>query len=291
MRVTRGSSRVTSLFAVDVELVDVHRAEFEDLDEFVVEAVALLLEEDRASGVELDRDRGREQERRQHQQAQGSHDLVEDQLENDVPIGERLVEHVEHRRRADIGIGSRPQAQAIGVRGEAHVDRQHPEFAKHLQYALLRADRQRENREIDARRPGRTPRDRRRCRVWENLRQSSGARSSPRSSNTPSRRTSAGSALARSFNNRDAYSPPPTTTARRSSLPFRARAETRRAKNSLSTATEKNPSKNHDTIQKRDNARVGFRKNTRAKISRNDPPHPPASRDRRRIGNRNVGTE
>ena len=47
-RVTRGSSLVTSLLAVASDHVDVHRAELQDLDQLVVEAVAALLEEDRA---------------------------------------------------------------------------------------------------------------------------------------------------------------------------------------------------------------------------------------------------
>ena len=56
-RVTRGSSLVTSLLAVGVGLLGIHRAEFVDLDQLVVEAVAPLLEEHRALAVELDGDR------------------------------------------------------------------------------------------------------------------------------------------------------------------------------------------------------------------------------------------
>ena len=44
-RVTRGSSRVTCLAAVVIELVDIHRAELVDLDLLIVEAVALLAEQ------------------------------------------------------------------------------------------------------------------------------------------------------------------------------------------------------------------------------------------------------
>ena len=36
------------------------------------------------------------------------------------------------------------------MRGEPHVDRQHPQLAQHLQDALLGGDRQREHREVDA---------------------------------------------------------------------------------------------------------------------------------------------
>jgi hypothetical protein len=43
------------------------------------------------------------------------------------------------------------EAQLAGVRGEADIDRQHPELAKHLQHALLGRDRQRDKEKIDAR--------------------------------------------------------------------------------------------------------------------------------------------
>ena len=52
--------------------------------------------------------------------------------------------------RADVGIGARAEAQLVGVRREADVDRQHPELLQHLQDAALGRDRQREDHEIDA---------------------------------------------------------------------------------------------------------------------------------------------
>ena len=94
------------------------------------------------------------QHRRQRQQRQGADDPVEGLLDDDVPVGDRLVEQVEHRHLADIGIGARPEAQPVGVGGEADVDRQHPQLAQHLQDALLGGDRQREDDQIDARRAG-----------------------------------------------------------------------------------------------------------------------------------------
>ena len=41
--------------------------------------------------------------------------------------------------------------QLVGVGGEADVERQHPQFLQHLQDAVLRRDRQREDHQIDAR--------------------------------------------------------------------------------------------------------------------------------------------
>ena len=117
---------------------------------------------------------------------------------HDVPVGDRLVEHVEHRRLADIGIGARPKAQPVGVRGEADVDRQHPELAQHLQDALLGGDRQREDHEIDAGRAREFDEIVDVAELRDSPRRSSGERSSPRSSKTPSIRTSASSALPRS---------------------------------------------------------------------------------------------
>ena len=56
-RVTRGSSLVTSLAAVASAWSTIHGAELVDFDQLVVEAVALLLEQDRAVAVELDGER------------------------------------------------------------------------------------------------------------------------------------------------------------------------------------------------------------------------------------------
>ena len=86
--------------------------------------------------------------------AQGADDLVEGGFDEHIPIGDRLVENVDHRHVADIGIGAGPEAQLVGMRGEPDVDRQHPELAQHLQQALLRRNRQGENDEIEPRAPG-----------------------------------------------------------------------------------------------------------------------------------------
>ena len=82
-----------------IEPVDIHRTEFVDLDQFVVEAVALLAEQDRPLRCRLDGDRDGKEKRRQENEAERADDLVEGDLQDDVPIGDRLVEHVEHRHR------------------------------------------------------------------------------------------------------------------------------------------------------------------------------------------------
>ncbi len=51
---------------------------------------------------------------------------------------------------ADEGIGARTEAQLVGMRRQADVDRQHPELAHHLQHAVLGGDRQRHDEQIDA---------------------------------------------------------------------------------------------------------------------------------------------
>ena len=72
-RVTRGSSLVHELRGASASaLVGVHRAELVDLDQLVVEAVALLLEEHRPLAVELDGDRGQQHHRRQQRSARGA---------------------------------------------------------------------------------------------------------------------------------------------------------------------------------------------------------------------------
>ena len=83
---------MTSLRRRASACVDVHRAELEHLDQLVVEAVALLPEEDRARAVELD---GECDERaspaRSEQQQQCAEDAVLDMLGDAVPVGQRLV--------------------------------------------------------------------------------------------------------------------------------------------------------------------------------------------------------
>ena len=103
-----GDARIVlghELGRIGVEHVGAHRAELVDLDQLVVEAVPLLLEEHRPLAVELDGDGGGDHDRRQQDQRQQRHGLVEQPLENEVPVRDRPVGHVEHRHVADIGIG------------------------------------------------------------------------------------------------------------------------------------------------------------------------------------------
>ena len=90
------------------------------------------------------------QRRQRAAAAAAADDLVEQPFHHHVPVGDRLVEHVEHRDVADIGIGARPEAQLVGMRREPDVDRQHPQLLQHLQDARLGRDRQREDHEVDA---------------------------------------------------------------------------------------------------------------------------------------------
>ena len=149
-----GDARIAlgdQLGGVDVGLVDIHRAELVDLDQLVVEAVALLLEEHRPLAVELDGQRRERHHRRGKQEDESADDVVDHPLGHDVPAGNGLVEDVEEGDLADEGIGARPEAQLVGVRRQADVDRQHPELAHHLQHAVLGRDGQRHDEQVDAR--------------------------------------------------------------------------------------------------------------------------------------------
>jgi hypothetical protein len=65
------------LAGVGVGLVGIHRTELVDLDQLVVEAVALLLEQHRAAAVELDGDGDDRHDRERGEKRQRSDDLVE----------------------------------------------------------------------------------------------------------------------------------------------------------------------------------------------------------------------
>ena len=82
--------------------------------------------------------------------ASAADDFVEQPFHHHVPVGDRPVEHVEHRHVAEIGVGAGAEAQLVGMRREPDIDRQHPQLLEHLQDAALGHDRQREDHEIDA---------------------------------------------------------------------------------------------------------------------------------------------
>ena len=83
-------------------------------------------------------------------QRQAADDFVEQIFHHHVPVGDRPVEHVEHRHVAEIGVGAGAEAQLVGMRREPDIDRQHPKLLEHLQDAAFGHDRQREDHEIDA---------------------------------------------------------------------------------------------------------------------------------------------
>jgi len=68
-----------------VGLIVEQRAELEDVDALVVEAVALLQEQHRAAAVELDGDRHQRHHRRQQDQHDRADDAVERRLQHLVP--------------------------------------------------------------------------------------------------------------------------------------------------------------------------------------------------------------
>ena len=83
-----GDARIAlghELGRIGVGLVDVHRAELEDLDQLVVEAVALLAEQHRALAVELDRQRHQRHHRGEAEQRERGDGLVEQPLERRRP--------------------------------------------------------------------------------------------------------------------------------------------------------------------------------------------------------------
>ena len=128
----------------------VQRAELEDVDALVVEAETLLAEQHRARAVELDRERDQRHHGQRQQQADAADHAVEQPFHHQIPVGDRRLEHVERRHLAEIGIGAGTEAQLVGVRRQADVDRQHPQLLQHFQDARLGRNRQREQHEVDA---------------------------------------------------------------------------------------------------------------------------------------------
>ena len=193
-----------------------HRAELVDLDQLVVEAVALLPEQHRArASSSLIASAVAPSPAKAAIRASEPTILSNASLITTIPVGDRFVDNVEHRQLADIGIGARPEAQAVGVRRETDVDRQHPQLAQHRENALLGGDGQREDHQIDARVCARTRRDRRPSRAWGSPRPS---RASARRRDRR-RRRECGFRRNRPLADRAAssppISPPPTTTVRR----------------------------------------------------------------------------
>ena len=115
----------------------IHRAELEDVDDLVVEAVPLLPKDHRSLGIELDGDCRAEHHRPEDGDGRQAEEDVEAALGHRIPVGDRAVENVEKGRGAHIGIGARAEAQAVGVCGEPDVERKHPELLEKLENAIL----------------------------------------------------------------------------------------------------------------------------------------------------------
>src|SRR6516164_7525025 len=136
-----GDARVATLHQPGgrrIALIRMHGAELVDFDQLVVEAVALLLEENGAAAVELDRNCSQQHDGGGEQENDAADNLVEQPLHDHVPVGNRLVEHIQHGHAADIGIGARAIPQLVGMRGQPDIDRQHPQLFQHLQDAAFR---------------------------------------------------------------------------------------------------------------------------------------------------------
>src|SRR5690242_5633562 len=71
-----------------------------------------------------------------------------------IPVADRGLKYVEGWDLADIGIGTRTEAQFVRVRGEPYVHRKYPKFLEHLQNPCLCRNREREQHEVDAGPPG-----------------------------------------------------------------------------------------------------------------------------------------
>ena len=77
-------------------------------------------------------------------------DDIEGALGDRIPVVDRPVENVEHRHRADEGIGARAKLQRVGMRRQPDIDRQHPQLLQQLQHAHFGGQRQRHDQHVDA---------------------------------------------------------------------------------------------------------------------------------------------
>ncbi len=96
-----------------ITFVRIHGAELPDIDDLIIEAMALLLEDYRAFAVQLDGNGGRQHDGRQEDYSEQAENNVENPLGDGIPVVDWLVENIQHRHRADIGIGAGVEAQMI----------------------------------------------------------------------------------------------------------------------------------------------------------------------------------
>ena len=136
---------------IGIGMLVIERAELADFDHLVVEAEAALAEQHRAGAVQLDGDGGREHPRRKEDEDHQPGHAVEQRLHHHVSSpGDRLVENIEHRDVADIGIdagggiaGGSSWAASRTSTGSTHS------LLHHLEHPFLRRQRQRYRHEID----------------------------------------------------------------------------------------------------------------------------------------------
>ncbi len=80
----------------------------------------------------------------------GGDDLVFDRLDDAAPVAERLVEDIEERHVADVGVGPRPVVQFLRIGAEADIDRQYPKPFENLQQPFFGRQRQGDQQQVDA---------------------------------------------------------------------------------------------------------------------------------------------
>ena len=85
----------------------------------------------------LDRDGSADEHRPEKNQCDDAEEHVENPLGDQIPIGDRLVENVEHRHLTDMRIAARAEAQIVGMGGKADVGRQDPEFLQEFKDAFF----------------------------------------------------------------------------------------------------------------------------------------------------------
>ena len=94
----------------------IHRTEFQDVHHLVVEAVALLAEQDRSLAFQLDCQRRYQHHRAQQDKREAGKEQVENTLADRIPVGDGFFENVEKGNRTLIAVSARVEAQLVGMR-------------------------------------------------------------------------------------------------------------------------------------------------------------------------------
>ncbi len=111
----------------------------------------VLPEQDGAFARRLDGNGSRQHQRREHDEREHRHELVEHPFEHEVPVRYGPIGHLENRQVANIGIGLVGKAQLAHMRAEPDIDRQHPELAQHFEQPGFGRKRHRDDHQIDPR--------------------------------------------------------------------------------------------------------------------------------------------